>query len=76
MLGAPRSVEVSRTGANIALTWTAISGLRYRVQFKENLSQPEWTDLLATGQTATKNDTLGPQQRFYRIQVAVICFRD
>jgi uncharacterized repeat protein (TIGR01451 family) len=73
VLAAPRIVELRRTGANVALTWSSIAGLRYQVKFKDRLSQPDWNDLpgeiLATGPTATKTDALGLQQRFYRILV-------
>jgi uncharacterized repeat protein (TIGR01451 family) len=71
VLAAPRIVEIRRTGASVSLTWTAIAGSRYRVQFKDTLAQPDWSDLpgevLATGQTASKTDAPGSQQRFYRI---------
>jgi len=73
VLAPPRITAINQTGVNVTLIWTAIPGLSYRVQFKDNLSQPDWTDLpgdiLATGQTATRADTLGLQQRFYRIRV-------
>jgi hypothetical protein len=72
VLAAPRIVELRRAGASVSLTWTAIAGSRYRVQFKDNLAQPDWSDLpgevLATGETATRTDSLGPRQRFYRLR--------
>jgi len=72
VLGPPRIVQANRSGANVVLTWTAIPGLRYRAVFKDNLGQPNWNDLagdvVAAGQTATKTDTPGAQQRFYRIR--------
>jgi uncharacterized repeat protein (TIGR01451 family) len=72
VLAAPRIVDIRRTGASVSLTWTAIAGSRYRVQFKDNLAQPDWSDLpgevTAAAPTAGKTDVLGAQQRFYRIR--------
>jgi hypothetical protein len=72
VLPAPRLTEIRRAGASVSLTWTAIAGSRYRVQFKDSLSQSDWSDLpgevLATGETATRTDSLGPRQRFYRLR--------
>lgn len=63
------SIEVS--GQTRTLTWTAVPGKTYRVQFKNNLDDPDWNDLLpdvtASGETASKSDPLGPDQRFYRV---------
>jgi hypothetical protein len=58
----------------LELSWNAISGQVYRVQFKQNLSSAFWTNLLpdvtATGSSAAKTDTIGPSAaRFYRVQV-------
>lgn len=59
---------------NLELSWNAISGQIYRVQFKSNLSDANWTDLtpdvIASGSSAEKIDTLGPSTaRFYRVEV-------
>jgi len=56
----------------ISIGWSAISGLTYRVQYKNNLSDPTWTDL--PGDITTSNSVglkLDPgvtnSTRFYRI---------
>jgi hypothetical protein len=54
------------------LTWSAVSGAIYRVQFTKNLGGSNWTDvtpdILATGATATATHPLGQSpQRFYRV---------
>jgi hypothetical protein len=65
------------TNDTITLTWNAISGQTYRVQFKDNLTDADWTDLTdVTASAATASalagliGDLGPiPQRFYRIMV-------
>lgn len=60
-------------GNRVTLTWSAQPGNVYRVQYKNALSDPAWTDLpndvSATTTTAsTADDTAsGVSQRFYRI---------
>lgn len=58
---------------HLTLSWSAIAGTTYRVQYKNALSEPAWTDLgpevVATGPTASLTDSLGVNQRFYRILV-------
>ena len=58
----------------LTLTWSAISGQTYRVQYNTTLSDTNWTDLppdvTATGTTASQSDsTLPDAQRFYRVMV-------
>jgi hypothetical protein len=55
----------------VRLTWTAIAGRSYRVQYKTGLAAP-WTDLLPTvtaaGSPASVTDTPGSaSQRYYRV---------
>jgi hypothetical protein len=71
---APPPVIVSATLSNdiITLTWTAIAGKSYRVQYRTNLIEPGWTDLagdvVAGGNTASKSDSiLSAAQKFYRV---------
>jgi hypothetical protein len=60
----------------VTLSWSAIPGRRYRVQFKSSLGDPTWINLgtvvLASGNTASLVDTSGAnlQQRFYRVVMA------
>jgi hypothetical protein len=61
------------SGPDLVFTWSAIPNTKYRVEFKNNLDDPGWTnlvpDVMATGSTASQNDSIGPAQRFYRVLV-------
>jgi hypothetical protein len=61
------------SGSNINLTWTAISNLTYRLEFKSDLNPINWTavpgDIIATTNQASKSDILTRSNRFYRVQV-------
>jgi uncharacterized repeat protein (TIGR03806 family) len=68
----PTLQTLSVTGGNFTLSWSAIPGLTYRLQYKASLADDTWTDLpgdvTSLGGTATATDTTGLQsQRFYRI---------
>lgn len=62
-----------QNGGEATLTWSAIPNRTYRVQYKEKLSENNWTDLsgdvVATLATASKTDTTlaGAAQRFYQV---------
>jgi hypothetical protein len=53
------------------LTWTALSGSTYRIQYKNQLNASSWTtvtpDILATNSTMSWSETPSPTSRFYRI---------
>ena len=55
----------------VTLSWTVISGLNYRVQFKTNLEDAVWTDLpgniIATNNVVTATDPAIYSQGFYRL---------
>jgi hypothetical protein len=58
----------------VTLSWSAIPGRRYRVEFKDNLGHAVWTNLgvvTAPGNTASVSDpgALNSSQRFYRVAV-------
>ena len=58
----------------VQLTWGAVSGHRYQVQYKTNLNQTDWLNLggptNATTGSLWLSDPVGADpQRFYRIQV-------
>jgi hypothetical protein len=59
---------------NVAtLTWSAVPGTTYWLQYKNQLTDPSWQDILppvvASGPTATATNALGTaSQRFYRIR--------
>jgi hypothetical protein len=61
-------------GSTVRVTWSAVAGGRYRLQYKTNLNDPEWINLpgvvAAGGSTASKEDVLSESgQRFYRVRV-------
>lgn len=71
---APPHLLMPQTNAvqnNITLRWTASAGLKYRLQYKTNLEQTTWSNLLpeitATNTTASTTDSLGNTRRFYRV---------
>jgi len=70
MVAPPVFRAVTQTDGTMNLTWSATAGQKYQVQYKTNLSQPGWTNLVivtATNSTAGVSDTLNPSaQRFYR----------
>ncbi|MDB6029588.1 MAG: N-acetylmuramoyl-L-alanine amidase LytC [Verrucomicrobiales bacterium] len=67
----PDIQSVDASAGNFTLTWKALSGKTYRVQYKNNLEDADWTDLLpdvtASGATASKSDSIGNAQRFYQV---------
>jgi len=74
VLGRPVITSIKRSNELVTLTWTAISGTVYRVQYKTNLTDSTWSavpgDVTASGPTASKTDNTGnTQRRFYRVIV-------
>ncbi|MGA2242042.1 MAG: protease pro-enzyme activation domain-containing protein [Verrucomicrobiota bacterium] len=70
----PRFQSVTKTNGTINLTWNALTGLVYQVQYKTNLLQTNWINLgaviTATNVTVTATNLIGPDpQRFYRLQL-------
>ena len=67
----PQIFSLDVTDGMFTLTWSALGGKTYRVQYNETLNETNWTDLLpdvtATGSTASKSDPVVPNQRFYRV---------
>jgi hypothetical protein len=63
------------SGPDLVFTWSAIPNTRDRVQFKNNLDDPNWTDLVphvtANGTTASQSDPLSQSQRFYQVLVVI-----
>src|SRR5207244_10324321 len=67
-------VAIANTGGSLALSWNAVVGNTYCLQFKDNLTLP-WTNqicLLATNTQMIVTDAIlpGPSQRFYRVVTA------
>ena len=67
----PTISSVSATNGSVTLTWPSISNRVYRVQYNGSLTSSNWTDLpgdvTATNGTASKIDTQGTTNRFYRL---------
>ena len=65
----PTTQATTTTNGVVTLTWTAINGTSYKVQYKNDLNDADWTDLTtvtATSASASFNNSPGAQ-RFYRI---------
>lgn len=62
--------DISVSSDVVTISWTAVAGQTYRVQYKDNIEDAGWTDLApdvtASGGTASTTDTT-TSQRFYRI---------
>jgi hypothetical protein len=70
----PVILSMDLTNGVFTITWSSVAGQTYRVQYKNNLTDPSWTDLppdvTATGPTASATDVVGSlPQRFYRLFV-------
>ena len=61
---------VAVSQGTLSLEWNSDPGQSYRVEYKNSLNDPTWT-LLRTvaseGSTTSTTDTIGGQQRFYRL---------
>ena len=62
------------SGDTVAITWSALPGKTYRVQFKSDLGEATWRDVAgdvtASGSTAMKIDfTKSSARRYYRVMV-------
>ena len=66
-----RIQKVEWVGGRVVLTWTAIAGRNYRVEYKDNITDLNWSnlppDITASADTASKEDAVGAPQRFYRV---------
>ncbi len=73
VIAKPSIDGISTTAGSVTLTWRAIAGAGYRVQFKSDLNDPTWTDLMpdviAGDAGAFFSDAPGMNQRFYRVLV-------
>jgi uncharacterized repeat protein (TIGR01451 family) len=69
---APEITSLNISNGLIVITWTSYAGRGYRVQYVDNQSDTNWTDLqldiTASGPSAVATDAAGlSSQRFYRI---------
>jgi len=72
ILTQPVFQTIVHSNASVVLTWSAISGLTYQLQFKSELASTNWLNLgspnAATGSIMTASDpSLSDTQRFYRV---------
>src|SRR4029079_12250005 len=60
---APAFQSITRSGNTLTLTWLALAGHSYQLQFTSDLTQPNWTDsgspIIATQTTASAFDVMG-----------------
>jgi uncharacterized repeat protein (TIGR03803 family) len=70
---APVITGIARTVGGVLITWHAVPGLNYLLQFTTDLNQASWTSvggsLTATNSAMTASDPVPPGQprRFYRV---------
>lgn len=63
---------VMQTNGSLVLTWNAVAGQTYQLQYNSDLTSTNWNDLgstvAATNGLMTVSDAIGPDpQRFYRV---------
>ena len=73
LIGSPKisAPQVNILQNQAVLSWSANAGLKYRLQYKTDLSQANWTDIapdiIATNMTVVTTNSIGPGQKFFRI---------
>ena len=70
----PQFASVRRSGSDVAFTWQTIPGAGYRIEFKDDLNQPQWQTLpdviVGNGGVVTfTNGVVAAPQRFYRLRI-------
>ena len=74
VLPLPPSFQSETLGAGaVSFTWSTMPGRNYQVQYKTDLTQPNWSNfggtILAINSTMTASDSLTNAQRFYRVML-------
>jgi hypothetical protein len=69
----PRFSSITSAGGTNTLTWQTFPGKSYRVEYKNDLNNSEWSvlgsDLVAAGNSLSiTNSAAGIPRRFYRIR--------
>ena len=72
-----RITSMALSNEVVTLSWTSIAGRNYRLQYKEGLSETNWTDLWpevsATGSTTLgTNAATAVDQRLYRVRCSTV----
>ncbi len=70
------SIQISLVSVSnevVTVTWSAIAGKKYRLQYKDDWAEEVWTDLLpdviSAGLTASESPAIGAtSQRYYRVK--------
>lgn len=61
------------TSSNVVITWMSVSGRVYQLQYKDSLTNANWTPLMpnvtANGSVASKTDVSVGVQRYYRVEL-------
>jgi hypothetical protein len=69
---APALTSAMVTNGNFKLSWDAVAGRIYRVQYKDQTDDPAWndlTDMTASSKSQSFTDSLVQTQRFYRVVI-------
>lgn len=72
VISPPVFQKIQKTNSTLRLTWSAIAGQRYQLQYKGGLTVNNWSNLgnsvVSSGSTVTASDPVGSNaQRFYRV---------
>ena len=72
VLSRPAIQSITLSNDIVTITWSALAGQTYRLQYQDTLTGTNWNvlppDVIATGPAATQTDSIGSNaQRFYRI---------
>jgi hypothetical protein len=70
MLKIPATLTVSRSGANVNISWKSQGATSYLVQYKNNPTDATWNDIETvpgTGVTITRSYLVGGTPRFFRV---------
>ncbi len=69
----PTLLRPAVVGTNLTLTWSAIAGRSYRVEYKSSLAATNWStlpgDVTAPANTASKTSSLGLTNGIFRIRI-------
>jgi hypothetical protein len=69
----PAFQRLAPSGTSLSLSWSAVGGSTYQLQYKNDLVQTDWINLgsriTAAGGIVTTTDSLTNSRRFYRVVV-------